>query len=315
MYENCKRSLANFLTLSLQNQEEVRPKSQRYLNMTTKPWLTLTIRRKVWACFGANGFMTNHVVLRIGALTEGRLSVRAMMTPYDVGTIRCVALHALLSDLVVWSLNSSTLNSSDPFKSFKPFNRIHHDCQTVRLTSVTTKLTSLNRELRDAGWQFCERSGVPIQTCTLTSQWVLAHSLSSNFFQHYHRLAIWNILWIFFLVKVIFWHACLIPRGKLRRWWLPYTCWPLARITATQAVTCSHPKIVERAASGNAAGRCVLWAPHDDSWCPIFTWYLVYVEISIRYKLGGSYHTTRLSWTTLLINSSSVTLDMVSGLS
>jgi len=215
MYENCKRSLANFLTLSLQNQEEVRPKSQRYLNMTTKPWLTLTIRRKVWACFGANGFMTNHVVLRIGALTEGRLSVRAMMTPYDVGTIRCVALHALLSDLVVWSLNSSTLNSSDPFKSFKPFNRIHHDCQTVRLTSVTTKLTSLNRELRDAGWQFCERSGVPIQTCTLTSQWVLAHSLSSNFFQHYHRLAIWNILWIFFLVKVIFWHACLIPRGKL----------------------------------------------------------------------------------------------------
>jgi len=114
--------------------------------------------------------MTNHVVLRIGALTEGKLSVRAMMTPYGVGTIRCVALHALLSDLVVWSLNSSTLNSSDPFKSFKPFNRIHHDCQTVRLTSATTQLTSLNGEFRGAGSQFCERSGVPIQTCILTSQ-------------------------------------------------------------------------------------------------------------------------------------------------
>lgn len=33
------------------------------------------------------------------------------------------------------------------------------------------------------------------------------------------------------------------------------------RISAVQAVTCSHPNIAERAASGNASGRCVLWAP------------------------------------------------------
>ncbi|PAV23918.1 WD40 domain containing protein [Pyrrhoderma noxium] len=33
------------------------------------------------------------------------------------------------------------------------------------------------------------------------------------------------------------------------------------KISAVQAVTCSHPNIVERAASGNASGRCVLWAP------------------------------------------------------
>ncbi|OCH95046.1 WD40 repeat-like protein [Obba rivulosa] len=33
------------------------------------------------------------------------------------------------------------------------------------------------------------------------------------------------------------------------------------RITAVQAVTCSHPSVVERAASGNASGRCILWAP------------------------------------------------------
>ncbi|KAF8163343.1 WD40-repeat-containing domain protein [Crassisporium funariophilum] len=32
------------------------------------------------------------------------------------------------------------------------------------------------------------------------------------------------------------------------------------RISAVQAVTCSHPSIVERAVSGNASGRCVLWA-------------------------------------------------------
>ncbi|KAJ7219325.1 WD40-repeat-containing domain protein [Mycena pura] len=33
------------------------------------------------------------------------------------------------------------------------------------------------------------------------------------------------------------------------------------KISAVQAVTCSHPRIVERAVSGNASGRCVLWAP------------------------------------------------------
>ncbi|KAI6128280.1 WD40-repeat-containing domain protein [Pisolithus thermaeus] len=33
------------------------------------------------------------------------------------------------------------------------------------------------------------------------------------------------------------------------------------RISAVQAVTCSHPNIVERCATGNASGRCVLWAP------------------------------------------------------
>ena len=35
------------------------------------------------------------------------------------------------------------------------------------------------------------------------------------------------------------------------------------RVTAVQAVTCAHPNIVERAVSGNASGRCVLWAPDD----------------------------------------------------
>ncbi|EAU88489.1 hypothetical protein CC1G_04195 [Coprinopsis cinerea okayama7 len=35
------------------------------------------------------------------------------------------------------------------------------------------------------------------------------------------------------------------------------------RITAVQAVTCSHPSVVERVATANASGRCVLWAPKD----------------------------------------------------
>ncbi|KAJ7111568.1 WD40-repeat-containing domain protein [Mycena crocata] len=37
------------------------------------------------------------------------------------------------------------------------------------------------------------------------------------------------------------------------------------RISAVQAVTCSHPSIVERAVSGNGSGRCVLWAPSEDA--------------------------------------------------
>ncbi|VDB83034.1 unnamed protein product [Peniophora sp. CBMAI 1063] len=36
-----------------------------------------------------------------------------------------------------------------------------------------------------------------------------------------------------------------------------------AKITAVQAVTCSHPSVVERIATGNGSGRCVLWAPAD----------------------------------------------------
>lgn len=35
------------------------------------------------------------------------------------------------------------------------------------------------------------------------------------------------------------------------------------KISAVQAVTASHPAIVARAVSGNASGRCVLWAPGD----------------------------------------------------
>ncbi|KAM6500479.1 WD40-repeat-containing domain protein [Amanita muscaria] len=35
------------------------------------------------------------------------------------------------------------------------------------------------------------------------------------------------------------------------------------RVSAVQAVTASHPSIVERAVSGNGSGRCILWAPQD----------------------------------------------------
>lgn len=35
------------------------------------------------------------------------------------------------------------------------------------------------------------------------------------------------------------------------------------RISAVQAVTASHPSIVERVATGNGSGRVFLWAPEE----------------------------------------------------
>ncbi|KAF8314376.1 WD40-repeat-containing domain protein [Cantharellus anzutake] len=37
-----------------------------------------------------------------------------------------------------------------------------------------------------------------------------------------------------------------------------------SKVTAVQAVTASHPCIAERAVSGNASGRCILWGPPED---------------------------------------------------
>jgi len=37
-----------------------------------------------------------------------------------------------------------------------------------------------------------------------------------------------------------------------------------SKVSAVQAVTASHPSIAERAISGNASGRCVLWGPPED---------------------------------------------------
>jgi hypothetical protein len=36
------------------------------------------------------------------------------------------------------------------------------------------------------------------------------------------------------------------------------------KVSAVQAVTASHPNVVERAVSGNASGRATLWAPMDE---------------------------------------------------
>ncbi|KAJ3564049.1 hypothetical protein NP233_g8544 [Leucocoprinus birnbaumii] len=115
--------------------------------------------------------------------------------------------------LRLWNMDSSALDGSGPFKSFKPFSRIRHDCQTGRWVTI------------------------------LRAQW----SSNPDVYPHF---TIGNMK-----------HSLDIFSGKgdlVARLSDP------SRITAVQAVTCSHPNIVERAASGNASGRCVLWAPPDE---------------------------------------------------
>ncbi|XP_006458082.1 hypothetical protein AGABI2DRAFT_183171 [Agaricus bisporus var. bisporus H97] len=116
------------------------------------------------------------------------------------------------NNIRLWNLDGPTLDSSDPFESFRPFSRLRHDCQTGRWVTI------------------------------LRAQW----SPNPDAYPHF---TIGNMK-----------HSLDIFSGKgvpLVRLSDP------SRISAVQAVTCSHPNIVERAVSGNASGRCVLWAPED----------------------------------------------------
>lgn len=58
-------------------------------------------------------------------------------TSYD-DTVRCkehsipsILLESDLFHSTVWDLDGATLDSSGPFKSFEPFSKLRHDCQTV----------------------------------------------------------------------------------------------------------------------------------------------------------------------------------------
>lgn len=62
---------------------------------------------------------------------------QVVSTSYD-NNIRCM-WHSFWKPLpaadlfhsIVWNLDGPTLDSSDPFESFRPFSRLRHDCQTV----------------------------------------------------------------------------------------------------------------------------------------------------------------------------------------
>ncbi|KDQ60939.1 hypothetical protein JAAARDRAFT_173322 [Jaapia argillacea MUCL 33604] len=116
--------------------------------------------------------------------------------------------------LRLWDVDPATLSRQSVIRTFKPFNKIRHNCQTGKWLTI------------------------------LRAQWtpnpdVYPHFTIGNMD---HSLDIFSS------------KGDLLARLSDKQ-----------RITAVQAVTCSHPNVVERAASGNGSGRCVLWAPSDDS--------------------------------------------------
>ncbi|GJJ12106.1 hypothetical protein Clacol_006347 [Clathrus columnatus] len=101
--------------------------------------------------------------------------------------------------LRLWNVDWKKMMADQTVKEYKPFARIHHNCQTVRIILSPTP------------------------------------SFVENYF-------IGNSEYLILRGQAI---ATLSDRSK---------------VTAVQAVTCSHPGRVARLASGNASGRCVLWA-------------------------------------------------------
>jgi len=63
--------------------------------------------------------------------------------------------------------------------------------------------------------------------------------------------------------RVSSWQSYRIKTGIGVLLYYLFSTYAFNRISATQAVTCSHPSVVERVASGNGSGRCILWAPED----------------------------------------------------
>ncbi|KAJ7046836.1 WD40-repeat-containing domain protein [Mycena alexandri] len=112
--------------------------------------------------------------------------------------------------LRLWDIDAAKFESSAPFPSSRPFNRIKHNCQTGKWLTI------------------------------LRAQW----SPNPDAYPHF---TIGNMQ-----------HSLDIFSGKGE---LITRLSDRSKISAVQAVTCSHPSVLERAVSGNASGRCVLWAP------------------------------------------------------
>ncbi|KAF8522250.1 WD40 repeat-like protein [Hysterangium stoloniferum] len=102
----------------------------------------------------------------------------------------------------LWNVDWGKLTVDKKAKSFNPFSRLRHNCQTGKWLTI------------------------------LKSQW----NQNPDVFPHF---TVGNMN-----------HSLNVISGTVS----------LIRITAVQAVTCSHPGIVARVASGNASGRCTLWA-------------------------------------------------------
>lgn len=161
----------------------------------------------------------------------------------------CVLRAVVLIRIAVWDINSSTLDGDDKFPSSRPSKQISHDCQTVRHLSPFHLLDDPNAET--TGQMVDDpQSAMDTEPGRLSTLYDRQHETFPRHILCEGGLACKTLGQL----QVDLVHH---PGVYL----LTYQTY---RITAVQAVTCSHPGIVERVASGNASGRCVLWAPPED---------------------------------------------------
>ena len=154
----------------------------------------------------------------------------------------------VLTAVSVWEFSSDRFTSNTTFPSSRPFTRIPHDCQTGRWLTLLRAQWSPNP---DAYPHFTVRL---VPSDINWSYWLDSRSVT------------WIIRWIFIPRRVIILQNYMTRQGKpVGHRFMKERSDVIYRITAVQAVTCSHPSIVERVATGNASGRCILWAPAD-SW-------------------------------------------------
>ena len=93
---------------------------------------TLSLK-EVKARYAANGVTTNLSVLRTGTHEGVKSSAHAMMMRCDVSANDRPTASYSPKTYVVWDFDSHLFDSKDPFPKSKPFSRISHNCQTVRV--------------------------------------------------------------------------------------------------------------------------------------------------------------------------------------
>jgi len=186
------------------------------------------------------------------------------MTPFDVccGWCYFLLLSAHRSPSLVWDIESPAFKTNDAFPNLKPFCRIKHNCQTVRneyIWLLKWLIFFILGEMVNDLASSVESKSRCLSTFHSRLQSFVQCSEDADTLQGGQYEPFTGYLFQQGTCDDFYYFACsTCHQGNLITQLSDQTM-----ISAVQAVTCSHPSIIERAASGNASGRCVLWAPES----------------------------------------------------
>lgn len=111
-------------------------RSHRFIrrsNSTSVKCPTTLNLKEVKAHYEVNGVTTSLSVLRTGTHEGVKSSVHAMMMRCDVSANTTATTSYSPKIYAVWDFDSHLFDSKDAFPKSKPFSRISHNCQTVRV--------------------------------------------------------------------------------------------------------------------------------------------------------------------------------------